>query len=185
MGKPFGHALKDVLKEGRKYEALSVGSEQLQRLDTKQRDIHTVSYIRKCGNCGTSHTPRQCPAYKDTCSVCSSIGHWKDCCRKIRAKQRPRSSSGKRQEPIPSDKVGHGRPTYRRTPSTHRKNNRVHSVDTEYETDGESYQKSFYAITISTKGLDAIDNRSTTRMKNSRCSMYNHPDSRETDTHFG
>ena len=48
-------------------------------------------------------------------------------------------------------------------PSLHRKNNRVHSVDTEYETDGESYQKSFHAITISTQCLDAIDNRSTTR----------------------
>ena len=50
LGKPIGHALKDVLKEGRKYEALSAGNEQLQRLDTKQIDIHTVSYVRKCGN---------------------------------------------------------------------------------------------------------------------------------------
>ena len=69
----------------------------------------------------------------------------------------------KSQESFPSDKSGHGKPTYRRTPSHHRKKNRVHSVDTEYETDGESYQKSFYAITISTQCLGAIDNRSTTR----------------------
>ena len=163
LGKPISHALKDVLKEGRKYEALSAGNEQRQRLDTKQRDIHTVSYVRKCGNCGTSHKPRQCPAYKDTCSACNSIGHWKACCRKTRTKQRPRSSSVKRQESFPSDKSGHGKPTYRRTPSHHRKKNRVHSVETEYETDGESYQKSFYAITISTQCLDAIENRSTSR----------------------
>ena len=64
LEKPIGHSLKDVLKEGRKFEALSAGNDQLQRLDTKQRDIHTVSHVRKCGNCGTSHKPRQCPAYK-------------------------------------------------------------------------------------------------------------------------
>ena len=163
LGKPIGHALKYVLKESRNYEALSAGNEQLQRLDTKQRDIHTVSYVRKCGNCGTSHKPRQCPAYKDTCSACNSIGHWKACCRKTRTKQRPRSSSGKHQESFPSVRSGHGKPTYRRTPSHHRKKNRVHSVDTEYETDGESYQKSFYAITISTQCLDVIENRSKSR----------------------
>ena len=101
--------------------------------------------------------------YKDTCSACSSIGLWKACCRKTRTQRRPRSSSGKRQDRIPSDKVGHGRPTYRRNPSSHQKNSRVHSVDTEYKTAGESYQKSFYAVTTSTQCIDAIDNKPTTR----------------------
>ncbi len=32
LGKPIGRALKDALKEGRKYEALSAGNEQLQSL---------------------------------------------------------------------------------------------------------------------------------------------------------
>ena len=160
LGKPIGHTIRDVLKEGRKFEALSAGNDQLQRLDTKQSDIHTVSYVRKCGNCGTSHKPRQCPAYKDKCSACNAIGHWKACCRKTRTQQRP-SSSGKRDDRTPSNR--HGNPRRRRTPSSHRKNSKVHSVDTDYETDGESYQQSFYAITVSTQCLDAIDNRSATR----------------------
>ena len=160
LGKPIGHTIRDVLKEGRKFEALSAGNDQLQRLDTKQSDIHTVSYVRKCGNCGTSHKPRQCPAYKDKCSACNAIGHWKACCRKTLTQQRP-SSSGKRDDRTPSNR--HGNPRRRRTPSSHRKNSKVHSVDTDYETDGESYQQSFYAITVSTQCLDAIDNRSATR----------------------
>ena len=160
LGKPIGHTIRDVLKEGRKFEALSAGNDQLQRLDTKQSDIHTVSYVRKCGNCGTSHKPRQCPAYKDKCSACHAIGHWKACCRKTRTQQRP-SSSGERDDRTPSNR--HGNPRRRRTPSSHRKNSKVHSVDTDYETDGESYQQSFYAITVSTQCLDAIDNRSATR----------------------
>ena len=160
LGKPIGHTIIDVLKDGRKFEALSAGNDQLQRLDTKQSDIHAVSYVRKCGNCGTSHKPRQCPAYKDKCSACNAIGHWKACCRKTRTQQRP-SSSGKRDDRTPSNR--HGNPRRRRTPSSHRKNSKVHSVDTDYKTDGESYQQSFYAITVSTQCLDAIDNRSTTR----------------------
>ena len=83
LGKPIGHTIKDVLKEGRKFEALSAGNDQLQRLDTKQSDIHAVSYVRKCGNCGTSHRLRQCPAYNDKCSARNAIGHWKACCRKL------------------------------------------------------------------------------------------------------
>ena len=160
LGKPIGHTIKDVLKEGRKFEALSAGNDQLQRLDTKQSDIHTVSYVRKCGNCGTSHRPRQCPAYKDKCSACNAIGHWKACCRKTQTQQRP-SSSGKRDDRTPSNR--HGKPRRRRTPSSHRENSEIHSVDTDYETDGESYQQSFYAITVSMQCLDAIDIRSTTR----------------------
>ena len=45
----------------------------------------------------------------------------------------------------------------------HWKNSKVHSVDTDYDTDGESYQQSFYPITVSTQCIDAIDNMSTTR----------------------
>ena len=88
------------------------------------------------------------------------IGHWNACCRKTRTQQRP-SSSGKRDDRTPSNR--HGKPRRRRTPSSHRENSEIHSVDTDYETDGESYQRSFYAITVSTQCLDAIDNRSTTR----------------------
>ena len=43
FGKPIGHTIKDVLMEGRQFESLSAGNDQLQRLDTKQSDIHAVS----------------------------------------------------------------------------------------------------------------------------------------------
>ena len=132
---------------------MSAGNNQPQRLDTKQSGIHAVSYVRKCGHCGTSHKPRQCPAYK--CSECNAIGHWKACCRKTRTQQ-CQTSSGRRDD-------RHGKPIRSHTPSYHRKNSKVHSVDTDYETDGESYQQSFYVITVSTQCLDAIDNRSTIR----------------------
>ena len=36
LGKPVGHTIRDVLKEWRKFEALSAGNDQLQRLDTKE-----------------------------------------------------------------------------------------------------------------------------------------------------
>ena len=175
-----------MLKEVRTtFEALSAGNDQLQHLDTMQRDIYTVSHVRKCGHCGMSHTPRQCPAYKDTCRAYSSIGHWKACCRKTRTQRRPRNSSGKRQERIPSDNVGHGRPTYRRSSSSHRKNNRVHSVDTEYETDGESYQNRSTPSLSELNVLTPLTAGTQRGMKHSRCAMYNHPDSKETDILFG
>ena len=185
MGKPIGHALKDVFKEGRKYEALSAGNEQLQRLDTKQRDIHTVSYVRKCGNCCACHKPRQCPAYKDTCSACNSIGHWKACCRKTRTKQRPRNSSGKRQESFPAAKVDMAN---QRTD--------VHQVTTErrivyIQSILNTRRMASHTKNRSTPSLSALNVLTplTTGphhgMKHSRCSTYNHPDSRETFTHFG
>ena len=139
LGKPIGHALKDILKEGRKYEALLDGNEQLQLLDTKQRVIHSVSYVRKCGECFKSHTPRKCPAYKDTCSACSSIGHWR-----LTAENLERNNV--QEVAMETQRANSQRQSWTRqttaqtTPSTHRKNNGVHSIDTECETDGESYQ---------------------------------------------
>ena len=34
-----------------------------------------------CGNCGKSHPPRRCPAYRRTCSNCQKLGHFAECCR--------------------------------------------------------------------------------------------------------
>ena len=35
----------------------------------------------KCGNCGTSHAPRQCPAYGQNCYTCGKTGHYSRYCR--------------------------------------------------------------------------------------------------------
>ena len=91
-----------------------------------------------------------------------AIGHWKACCRKTRTQQR-QNSSGNRDDRTPSNRHGKPRRIRRAIPSSHRKNSKVHSVDSDYEADGESYQQSFYAITFSTQCLDANDNSATTR----------------------
>ena len=35
----------------------------------------------KCGNCGQSHPPRQCPAYGQQCRTCSKFNHYSKVCR--------------------------------------------------------------------------------------------------------
>jgi hypothetical protein len=34
-----------------------------------------------CGNCGTQHDPRRCPAYGKTCNYCHKVGHFAQLCR--------------------------------------------------------------------------------------------------------
>ena len=55
----------EVLVEGRKYEALATGQEQLQHLGDQNIDVHGHSYSRErnCSKCDTTHKPRQCPTY--------------------------------------------------------------------------------------------------------------------------
>jgi len=52
---------------------------------------------------------------------------------------------------------------YKRAPSTNRKNARLDTVDADHKIYGETYQKSFFAITISTQCFDAISHRPTSR----------------------
>lgn len=41
-----------------------------------------ANYQRKpCGNCGSFHRPRSCPAYGKHCDNCSRLGHFAKCCR--------------------------------------------------------------------------------------------------------
>lgn len=81
-GKPQGYSLADVLKEGRKYEALSAGKEQLTQLGLSNSEkIHAIQRGRTCHNCSMSHQPRQCPAFHDICKECGRKGHWARCCK--------------------------------------------------------------------------------------------------------
>lgn len=62
--KPKGHLLADVLTEGRKYEALSAGNEQLHQMGMSHgENIHAMDRGQTCQNCGRSHKPRQCPVH--------------------------------------------------------------------------------------------------------------------------
>ena len=41
-----------------------------------------ANYQRKsCGNCGSFHRPRSCPANGNQCDNCSRLGHFSKCCR--------------------------------------------------------------------------------------------------------
>ena len=86
-----------------------------------------------------------------------------------------RSSSVKRQDRIPSDKVGHGRPTYRRNPSSHQKNSRcIQSILNTRRLASRIKNRS----TPSLPALNVLTPLPTSPqhgMKDSGCSMYNHP----------
>jgi len=45
----------------------------------------------RCGNCGRSHEPKQCPAFDQKCSNCHRRGHFAKCCRKPNRRQRSSS----------------------------------------------------------------------------------------------
>ncbi len=123
-----------------------------------QEVLHAVSHRQTCGNCGTTHRYRQCPAYLDVCSACGAKGHWSQCCRKTRG--------GKVQGKARSDVQGRDRDTKTSFSPGRKKKHRdsrksskfknVHCLESDYSTDGEAYQKDFFSITISNKCLHEI-----------------------------
>ncbi|XP_033105044.1 uncharacterized protein LOC117107452 [Anneissia japonica] len=141
LEKAKGHQIEQLLEDGRKYEAIAAGKECLQTLSS-----HTVNAISKpqnprktsCGNCGSTHPPRKCPAYYDTCKKCGTKGHWANVCRKSRFTRDLRN------------KHNHQPHIRNRTPSRHRgrsanrkQYHRKHSVkemtnDTQYHHDDEA-----------------------------------------------
>jgi hypothetical protein len=48
-----------------------------------------------CGNCGTVHEPRQCPAYGKECGKCHNKGHFAKWCRGGRRRSRSRPTGGR------------------------------------------------------------------------------------------
>jgi hypothetical protein len=48
-----------------------------------------------CGNCGTVHEPRQCPAYGKECGKCHKMGHFAKWCRGGRCRSRNRQPTGR------------------------------------------------------------------------------------------
>ena len=89
LGKAKGYKLTDALAEGRRYEAILAGRQEIQkRTSTPLNNVDQVG--QACGNCGRAHPPRACPAYKDSCKFCGKIGHWKKFCRKRKGTNRPK-----------------------------------------------------------------------------------------------
>ena len=166
LGKPIGYTTTETLQEGRKYEAITAGNAQLNQMSQVSEEVHAIrTHDRKCSNCGTNHKPRQCPAYRDSCNACGVIGHWEKCCRKKRqqGKQKGRqtrkpSDSGTRRRSNSTERYKHGKYT-----QGNRRNKDVHSLETGYETDGESYQQEFFAVNLSPKSLDVINQDAKSR----------------------
>ena len=50
----------------------------------------------KCKNCGLTHPPRKCPAYRDTCRACGKKNHWKNVCRSKHSHYYRRNKEGSR-----------------------------------------------------------------------------------------
>ena len=83
LSREKGYTLDNLVAEGRRYEAMDAGRQCLQSMDRSQpvREVGEIKKRKPCGNCGTVHKYRNCPAYKDTCSACGSKGHWQKFCR--------------------------------------------------------------------------------------------------------
>ena len=89
LGKAKGYKLTDALSEGRRFEAILAGRQEIQkRTSTPLNNVDQVG--QACGNCGRAHPPRACSAYKDSCKFCGKIGHWKKVCRKRKGTNRPK-----------------------------------------------------------------------------------------------
>ena len=75
--KPVGYKISELLVDGRKFEAISAGKQQL-----KEMSEHNVSAIRvDCSRCDLKHAPRSCPAYHNTREKCGKTGHLGKLCR--------------------------------------------------------------------------------------------------------
>jgi len=55
-----------------------------------------------CGNCGRSHPPKSCPAYKQVCKACGKEGHWAKLCRSSRRRSPSRGAHGHRSNFVPA-----------------------------------------------------------------------------------
>ena len=103
LGKAKGYKLTDSLAEGRRFEAILAGRQEIQkRTSTPLNNVDQVG--QACGNCGRAHPPRVCPAYKDSCKFWGKIGHWNKFCWKCKETNRPKEDVQQRGDTKPDGK---------------------------------------------------------------------------------
>ena len=66
---------KQVLVLAKQEEANMIQRRGAEEIDAKTMRTSTCKY------CGSSHTPRRCPAYGETCGKCSQVNHFSAVCR--------------------------------------------------------------------------------------------------------
>jgi len=140
IGKEKGYAIAHILK-GRKFEAMMADRDQLQQMEKGLEDIH---FVRK------EIKPRKCPAYNDECRLCGKRGHGAKCCRKAHQPTKRSPSENHYQRKLYQRKRSH----YQGQGSHNQGHKTVDAI--EYDTDGETYEPTFYSITVSNKCLDSV-----------------------------
>jgi len=137
-----------VLTEGRRFEALTAGNDQLTQLGMpKAERIFNVNRGRRCENCDTNHKPRQCPAYTSKCSSCGNMGHWAKCCRKTKYKNKEAKKTDGRHR-------SKSRNRYQKRAEPRHGN--INYLDVGSESDEEKYLHHFHSITVSAKCMDSV-----------------------------
>ena len=89
----------------RQLRAIKTGSDQPSSTLTSieaVRSQHYATQRKTCGNCGTIHLPKACPAYGKDCSACHKRNHFAAYCRFSKNDNRSRNNRQHRQR-------GHGR----------------------------------------------------------------------------
>jgi len=146
LGKGKQITLEQVVCEGRQHEAASKGTRQLEDLYKSETTVHALKQTVQgdrpsCGNCGRKHKYKECPAYKSECSYCGNMGHWKECCRKMKFDQ----------DNQPKTKKQIRRPRHKKRMDALEQP----SEDDERE-DESTYISKFHAVSLSDKCLDAV-----------------------------
>ena len=129
LGQEKRYKLSDALAEGRRYEALTAGSQQAQSLGHPGQppSINAIQARNPCGNSALQHAPRKCPAFGDKCKKCGKPNHWAKCCRSGRdTAQRPTQTKRPSQ-------------TSRRKKKTQQK--KFHAMDAEAEYEANLYTR--------------------------------------------
>ena len=92
LTKDKGTGMDEILQLGRQYEAIIASNVSLQSLNLSSPNVDAIQRKpRPCGNCGTVHKRRECPAYNDECRACKKMGHWQKYCRSTKQRQRSQS----------------------------------------------------------------------------------------------
>jgi transposase InsO family protein len=164
LEKDKGFSIDNLLKEGRKFEAIAIGGRRLN--DVTGMGIDFIKHDRKqpptykdeCRNCGLHHPPRRCPAYKDTCKSCGIKGHWAKKCRGGR-KQTPRNRDrNDRQRSSPHRRRRQSRSRQQSRDRRSAKVNELYDSDqSEDHTDNDNETPEFHDIKVSDINLESID----------------------------
>ena len=128
--------------------AIKTGSDQPSSTLTSIEAVSSQHYAtqrKTCGNCGTSHLPKACPAYGKDCSACHKRNHFAAYCRSSKYDNRSRNNRQHRQR-------GHGRYRSSSRPRTESTSSVSELVTTELHDSLYIGELSVYSIDSTSRG---------------------------------